>query len=284
MELKLTGIFFTLFTLFWTGQISCAADSSTTQPKDTIAVIGTGDMGNSFGPRLASLGYRIVYGSRNPTSDKVTALVKQTGNGASATTQRDAAQQGDVVLLALGWPAMETVTQSMGNLDGKVLIDLSYPPMIVADDGYFQITVETSSAEMIQNWNPGAKVVKAFGTLGSDAIDDPKSIGGPLTVPIASDHRDAKEKVARITAELGLDPVDAGPLRIARNIESLQILLMVPLLQKRDAAWDIYFRRSNYWMCNPYVTADGVYEFPTAPDADNLAEIPYTQGLPEPCP
>jgi hypothetical protein len=166
----------------------------------------------------------------------------------------------------------------------KVLIDLSYPPMIVADDGYFQTNVETSSAEMIQNWNPGAKVVKAFGTLGSDAIDDPKSIGGPLTVPIASNHRDVKEKVARITAELGLDPVDAGPLRMARNIESLQILLMVPLLQKRDAAWDIYFRRSNYWMCNPYVTADGVYEFPTAPDADNLAEIPYTQGLPEPCP
>lgn len=259
-------------------------NSEKSNPKDTIAVIGTGDMGNSFGPRLAELGYRVIYGSRNPASDKVTALVAATGHGASATSQKQAAQQASVVLLALPWPAMETVVQNLGNLEGKVLIDISYPPIDIADDGYYEITIETSSAEMIQDWNPGAKVVKAFGTLGSNAIDDPSTVGGAVSVPIASDDREAKEKVAAITAELGFDPIDAGPLRMARTIEAMQNLLLVPLLQRRDTSWNFYFRRSNYWNCNPYVTEDGVFEWPLAADADNLADMPQTQGPPEPCP
>ena len=259
-------------------------DVADPKPKDAVAVIGTGDMGNSFGPRLAELGYRVIYGSRNPTSDKVTALVASTGHGASATSQEQAAQQAEVVLLALPWPAMETVMQNLGDLEGKILIDMSYPPIDIAEDGYYEITVETSSAEMIQDWNPGAKVVKAFGTLGSNVIDDPSSVGGAVSVPIASDDREAKEKVAVIAAELGLDPIDAGPLRMARTIEAMQILFLVPLLQRRDTSWNFYFRRSNYWNCNPYVPEGGVFEWPLPADSDNLADIPETQGPPEPCP
>lgn len=37
-------------------------------------------MGDSFGPRLAELGYTIIYGSRNPDSQRVAALVEKTGN------------------------------------------------------------------------------------------------------------------------------------------------------------------------------------------------------------
>jgi ketol-acid reductoisomerase len=65
---------------------------------ETVAVIGTGDMGDSLGLRFAGLGYRVVYGSRNPESDRVKALVKMTGKNASATTQMEAAQQADIVL------------------------------------------------------------------------------------------------------------------------------------------------------------------------------------------
>ena len=85
---------------------------------DTIAIIGTGDLGDSFGPRFSALGYRVVYGSRNPDSERVQDLVARTGNGATAETQKDAAMQGDIVLLAIPWPAMETVARSLGDLDG----------------------------------------------------------------------------------------------------------------------------------------------------------------------
>jgi len=83
---------------------------------ETVAVIGTGDMGDSLGPRFAELGYRVVYGLRSPERDKVKALVEKTGKNASATTQMEAAQQGDIVLALVPWPAMETVVQNLGAL------------------------------------------------------------------------------------------------------------------------------------------------------------------------
>ena len=85
-----------------------------------------------------------------------------------------------------------------------------------AEDGYPDLLVETSSAEMIQDWNPGAKVVKALATMGSLIIDEPLAAGGLVTILLASNHRRAKEKVAGMVAELGLDPVDFGPLLMAR--------------------------------------------------------------------
>jgi predicted dinucleotide-binding enzyme len=214
----------------------------------------------------------------------VIALVALTGHGASATTQKDAAQQGDIVLLALPWPAMETIMQNLGDLDGKVLIDMSWPPSDIDDDGYDRITIETSAAEMIQGWNPRAMVVKAFLTLGSNVIDDPSTASGPVTVPIASDHRIAKEKTAKIAAELGLDPVDAGPLRFARNIEAMAELMLVPVSQGRDEVWDFYFRRTNYFVCNTY-EGDGAEDggLPVLA-ADNLADMPNTQEPLPPCP
>jgi len=196
MKLIVSCIWMSVFTLVGISQSGYATESLEPRPKETIALIGTGDFGNSFGPRLAALGYPIVYGSRNPESDKVKALLKKTGHGSTATTQKDAAQQGDIVMLLLPWPAMETITQNLGDMSGKVLIDVSWPPVELTDDGYYVVTIDTSSAEMIQDWNPGAMVVKAFGTLGSNIIDDPLMAGGPVTVPIASNYPIAKEKTA----------------------------------------------------------------------------------------
>ena len=253
------------------------------EDRETIAVIGTGDMGDSFGPRLAALGYRIVYGSRNPGSDKVTALVEKTGYGATATSQKEAAQLADIVLLAIPWPAMETVAQNLGNLDGKILIDMSYPPSEYAEDGYEQITIDTSAAELIQGWNPDAMVAKAFLTVGSNVIDDPSYAGGPVSIPIASDHRVAKEKTGQIAADLGLDPVDVGPLRFARNIEAMSELMLVPYAQGRDAGWNFYFRRTNYFVCNAYEGDGSDDETTPTVDGGNLAVMPNTQPPLKPC-
>lgn len=245
--------------------------------KTTVAVIGTGDMGDSLGPRFARQGYRVVYGSRDPDSDKVRALVEMTGADASAASQREAAAQAGIVLTLVPWPPMEQVAQNLGDLDGKIVIDVSMP-FEQGEDGYPQKLVETSSAEMIQAFNPGARVVKTWATLGSQVIDDIGSVDGPVTVPLASDDREAKEMVARIVAEMGMDPVDFGPLRMAREIETLQMIYMIPLVQGRDEAWEFYFRRSNYWPCQePEGWYDPVY------DRGELAQMPRTQGEPQPC-
>jgi len=245
--------------------------------QQTVAVIGTGDMGDSLGPRFAALGYRVVYGSRDPASEKVQALVEMTGPTASAASQQEAAEQGDIVLTLVPWPPMEKVAQSLGDLTGKIIIDVSMP-FEQGEDGYPQKMVATSSAEIIQGFNPGARVVKAWATLGSQVIDDTGAVDGPISVPIASDDREAKEIVAKIVAAMGLDPVDFGPLRMAREIETLQMIYMIPLVQVRDEAWEFYFRRSNYWPCQE---PEGWYE--PVYDKGNLASIPRTQGEPRPC-
>lgn len=248
------------------------------ESKAVVAIIGTGDMGDSLGVRFAELGYAVVYGSRDPDGEKAQRVVLLTGSNARVTTQREAAQAGDIVVLAVPWPAMATVAQNLGPLDGKIVIDISFPHE-QADDGYYISMVETSSAEMIQQWNPGARVVKAFALQASYVIDDPGVVGGPVSIPIASDDREAKEQVASIIVAMGLDPIDAGPLRLSRELEAMQRLYGVPFFQRRQAAWEFYFRRSYYWEC---IWEDD-WSQPVA-DADNLADIPQTQGPVMPCP
>jgi predicted dinucleotide-binding enzyme len=258
------------------GTFPALAESA--EEKPVIAIIGTGDMGDSLGPRFAELGYKVIFGSRNPEGEKAQRVVRQTGGNSRATTQKDAAQAGDIVILAVGWPAMETVAQNLGPLDDKIVIDISFPHE-QGEDGYYVPMLETSSAEMIQQWNPGARVMKTFALQGSYVIDDPGVVGGPVTIPMTADDREAKEQIAKIIVEMGLDPVDAGPLRYSRELEAMQRLYGVPFFQRREAAWEFYFRRSYYWEC---IWQDD-WSDPVV-DADDLAEIPETQGEARECP
>lgn len=258
--------------------VSLTSSAQMPEPNPIIAIIGTGDMGDSLGPRFAELGYTVIYGSRDPDGEKAQLVARQAGTDVRVTTQQDAAQAGDIVILAVPWPAMETVAQNLGSLDDKIVIDISFPHQ-QADDGYYESMVETSSAEMIQQWNPGARVMKTFALQASYVIDDPGVVGGPVSIPMASDDREAKEQIADIIVAMGLDPIDAGPLRLSRELEAMQRLYGVPFFQRRTAAWEFYFRRSYYWEC---IWEDDWSE--PVSDAEDLAQIPETQGEPKPCP
>lgn len=246
--------------------MSCSMFASADSRK-IVAIIGTGDMGDSLGPKLAEVGYRVVYGSRDPSRDSVRALVKKTAPDAVATTQREAAQSADIVLLAVPWPAMEQVAKKLGDLRGKIVIDVSFP-FEQGEDGYPQSTVETSSAEMIQSWNPGAYVVK-WGMPTAHYIDAPAELGHRPSNMIAADDRESKEIVARIAYAIGQDPFDAGPLRMSRAIEAQTLLFMVPLYQRRTAHWENVTVRSSYWSC----FWRDEWSVPVS-DADDLAEFP----------
>jgi predicted dinucleotide-binding enzyme len=259
-----------LFASMLLAAVSWAATCDASEP-ETVAVIGTGDMGDTLGPRFAGLGYRVIYGSRDPQSDKVQGLVARTGHAASAAMPAAAAAKADIVVLAVPWPAMETVAQKLGNLDGKIVIDISMP-FKQGEDGYPEPLLQTSSAQMIQKWNPGARVVKTFATMGSGIIDEPRSAGGTISLPIASNDKAAKEKVAGIVKAMGLDPVDFGPLRMAREIEALQQIYMIPLVQNRPWNWEFHFLRAKQYGC--YLSGDHNAENAApAYDADNLARV-----------
>jgi hypothetical protein len=190
---------------------------------ETVALIGTGNVGAALGQRFAEQGHRIVYGSRDPEAADVRELVAATGHGAAALPPAAAAARSDIIVLAVPWSAAEDVVRSLGDLRGKVLV---YPtnPRVMASDGFADYPIEDSNAERIARLAPGAHVVKAFNTLGAETMLDPKVANGPVTVPIVGDDRAAKARVAALARAIGLDAVDVGPLRHARIIEGLHYL------------------------------------------------------------
>ena len=190
---------------------------------ETVAMIGTGNVGAALGRRFAENGHKIVYGSRDPSAADVRELVAATGNGALAVTQAEAAAQADIVILAVPWRAAEDIVRALPDLRGKVVVDPTNP-RVMASDGFADYPIEDSNAERIARLAPGAHVVKAFSTLGADTMLDPELAGGPVTVPYVGDDRGAKERIVTLAREIGLEAVDVGPLRHARIIEGLHYL------------------------------------------------------------
>lgn len=190
---------------------------------DTIAIIGTGEVGSALGLRFAELGHTIVYGSREPTRADVRDVVVATGGGASATTPDAAAEQATIVILAVPWNAIEAATRALGDVSGRIIVDPTNP-RIIAEDGLRDYAFPDSNAERVQALVPDAFVVKAFSSLGDHTMRDPSVAGGPISIPIAGDNAEAKRVIAELTTGIGLHPVDVGPLRYAHVIEGLHYL------------------------------------------------------------
>ena len=192
---------------------------------DTIAVIGTGSVASALGPEFAAQGHIVVYGSRDPSREKVRALVGRTGQGATAATQSKAVEGADIVVLAVPGMLVEEITRSLGDLSGKIIIDPTNP-LVQLEDGMLGIGSGTSNGELIQAAAPGAHVVKAFSTLNWRVMIDPASTGGPVSIPMVGDDDAAKSRVAELARGMGLEPIDVGPLRNARYVEGLSVLLL----------------------------------------------------------
>lgn len=127
-------------------------------------------------------------------------------------------------------------------------------------------------------WAPQARVVKVA-IPGPYVIGQPQVLGVAPTVALASNHRTAKETVARLIAGIGLDPFDAGPLRFARSIDEFLLLFMVPLSQGRAEGIEIKFLRSSFFPCFWNVRA----QFGAPSDSADLAEFPSSGSTPRSC-
>ncbi len=209
---------------------------------ETIAVIGTGRVGGALGPRFAEVGYTVVYGSRTPEAERVQELVARTGTDASAASQHEAAQQAELIMLAVPWHVTEQVIKNLGNLDGKIIMDATNA-LDFADDGMLDVSVDTSAGELVQSWAPGASVVKTFNNVNDNIMADPSEVDGPVTVPIAGNDREAKARVREIVTALGFDTADVGPIRMSRVLEGMVVLKLVPMFEGRiEDRWEYYFR------------------------------------------
>jgi 8-hydroxy-5-deazaflavin:NADPH oxidoreductase len=200
---------------------SRAQQGASSAARETIAVLGTGHFGGAIGKRLSAIGYPVVYGSRTPDTARVRALVTDSGPRASSAPLTQAAARAAIIVFAVPWESVKELLPGLGDLTGKLLVDPMIAKPKTIEGNPFPPDAPTSTAEQLQAWAFGGHVVKAFLTVSYKALANPASAGGPISIPYAGADQTAKERVARLISELGLDPMDTGPLVAARYIENL---------------------------------------------------------------
>ncbi len=183
-----------------------------------VLVIGAGNMGSAFVKQLSAAGHEASVTARDAA--KTSALAAQYP-GVKAVPLAAAADGKDVVILATGYPDAVAALQSVGDLQGKVVVDITNP--LTAD--YMGLTLghSTSASEEIAKAIPGAYVVKAFNTLFAQVLAQGATLadGSRATVFYAGDHVPAKQSVKALAESLGFATADAGGLKNARYLEPL---------------------------------------------------------------
>jgi predicted dinucleotide-binding enzyme len=187
-----------------------------------IGVIGAGNVGGALGRLWAAKGHDIVFGVRHAEDPKLLELLKSIDGNARAASAADSASFGDVVVLATPWRTTEDAIKSAGDLTGKILIDSTNP--LTPDISGLTIGTTDSAGEQVARWAPGAKVVKAFNSMGAVNFANPRFGDEAASMFIAGDDAEAKSVVAGLTAELGFDVVDTGPLTTSRWLEAIAAL------------------------------------------------------------
>jgi predicted dinucleotide-binding enzyme len=169
--------------------------------KPKIGIIGCGNVGTALKRGLEGAGYEVKSAGRDSKGVRATAA------------------WGEILILAIPFGAIDDALHEMGDaVYGKVLLDVTNA---LTSDYQLALGCTTSGAEELQRKAPKAKVVKAFNTVFAKNMSTGKVKGEKLTLFVAGDDKSAKDLVLSAGRDIGFDPVDAGPLKNARWIETL---------------------------------------------------------------
>jgi predicted dinucleotide-binding enzyme len=189
-----------------------------------VTIIGTGNMARGIGSRLLAGGHQVTVLGKEVEAAEETLRDLDPGDSASAGRSGDPIGD-EVVVLAVYYPdAMAAVEQYGDQLDGKVVVDITNPVnetfdgLVTPPDG--------SAAQDLAAAASGARLVKAFNTTFATTLREGAVAGQPLDVFLAADDEEAKATVAQLAEDGGLRPVDAGPLKRARELEAAGLLHM----------------------------------------------------------
>jgi 8-hydroxy-5-deazaflavin:NADPH oxidoreductase len=210
-----------------------------------IGILGSGLMGGKLGTIFAWAGHEVVF-SYARSEQKLQRLAAQAKGKARAGTPRDAAQDADAVLLAVHWSRADDVLSQAGDLSGKIVVSCSIP---MNDDDTALVVAQTSSgAEELAKRMPTAHFVSAFNTVPSEVFFGVYAARGKANRPsliYCGDDATAKNVAVRLIRDVGFDPVDAGPLRIARYTEPFA-LLVAQLAYEGKGGPEVAYRFERY--------------------------------------
>jgi len=209
------------------GQFLVAIDiwRQTTEHDMRIGILGSGLMGGKLGTLFAHAGHDVVF-SYARTKTKLERLARAAGGSARAGTPSEAVDGADVVLLAVHWSRLDDVLTQAGDLSGKLVLSCSLP--MNADDTALALGGKTSGAEELARRLPDASVVSAFSTVPSEVLAAVYAARRKSTRPslvYCGDDTRAKKVAAALIQDVGFDPLDTGPLRMARYTEPFSLLI-----------------------------------------------------------
>ena len=160
------------------------------------------------------------------STEKLNRLARDAEGNARAGTPHEAAQEAEALLLAVHWSRIEDMLSQAGDLSGKVIMSCSLP--LNAGNTELVIAHAWSGAEELAKMFPKSRVVSAFNTVPSEVLfgvyESKRKVGRPSLV-YCGDDNSSKIVAAGLIRDVGFDPVDAGPLRIARYTEPFALLV-----------------------------------------------------------
>jgi 8-hydroxy-5-deazaflavin:NADPH oxidoreductase len=191
----------------------------------SIAILGTGMVGDAIGSKLVSLGHKVMMGSRTANNEKALAWVERNGNLASNGTFSDAAAFGEIIFnCTTGQVSLEAL-QLAGreNLQGKILVDVANPLDFSKGMPPSLTVCNTDSlGEVIQRQFTDVKVVKTLNTMNCQLMVNPGLLKDPGNVFICGNDAEAKKEVNQLLESFGWkNTIDLGDISAARGTEQL---------------------------------------------------------------
>ncbi len=180
-----------------------------------IGIVGAGSIGGNCARQFSRGGHEVKLSGRNP--EKLEPLAEEIGEAASVGTPAEAAEFGEVVVVAVPWVAFDDAISSAGSLDGKIVIDTTN------DYGRGDPTPEgQTQAQFHAGKLPEARYTKSFNTLTSgfqaEAAFRPEA--ERVAQWVCGDDVAAKQVVMGLIDDAGYAPVDVGRNDQAAVMES----------------------------------------------------------------
>ncbi len=196
-----------------------------------IAIIGAGNVGGALGKGWARCGHEIAYGVSTPAKPEHGNTAEAAG-GAKIAPPADAIQGADVIVLAVPWAAAADAIANCGDLQGRVLIDVTNPIRFSDSGMELDFGFDTSAGEKVAALASGALVVKTMNQVGFEVMAAVSGYPAPPAMFVASDHETAKHTAMRLVSDLGFEALDGGPLRTARLLEPMAMLWIEQVYQR----------------------------------------------------
>ncbi len=195
-----------------------------------VGVLGSGDVAKVLAAGLIANGHDVMVGTR--TAAKLTEWAKENPKSRIGTFA-DAAKFGELIALAVKGTAAQAALRSANaaNLSGKIIIDATNPIADVPPTNgvlKFFTNLDESSMERLQREFGEVRFVKAFNSVGSACMVNPKFKSGKPTMFICGNDEAAKRTVSTILDQFGWETADMGKAEAARAIEPLCMLWCIP--------------------------------------------------------